>query len=79
MDSKNITDTDLRPALMELISGGVRQAEIAREIGLSRATVNFAVKKNGGWMPGYETGRRLVSLLDKHRRALRKLQEVNHA
>lgn len=81
MDSRHITKTDLRPALIELIEGGLRQAEIAREIGLSRATVNFAVKKvDGEWMPGYEAGRRLVSLLDRRRRAHKaKPQEPSHA
>lgn len=69
MQSTDITKTDLRAALIELVQGGMRQAEIAREIGLSRATVNFAIKKTGGgWMPGYEAGRLLMSLLEKHRR-----------
>ena len=71
MHELNDIGTDLRPALLELVNGGMRQAEIAREVGLSRATINFAVKKTtGGWMPGYEAGRRLVWLLKKRRRAL---------
>lgn len=69
MAELNINQTDLRPALLELVNSGVKQADIAREIGLSRATVNFAVrKKEGGWMPGYEAGRRLMRMLQRHRR-----------
>lgn len=82
MHQINDIGTDLRPALLELVSGGMRQAEIAREIGLSRATVNFAVKKtSGGWMPGYEAGRRLVGLVKKRRRVLGKdqPQDASHA
>lgn len=59
---------DLRPILLELLAAGMRQAEIAREIGLSRATINFAVKKeNGPWMPGYDAGRRLVDLANRRK------------
>ena len=68
MSTKLEHQSDLRPMLLELIEAGMRQAEIAREIGLSRATINFAVKKeNGPWMPGYEAGRRLVNLVAKFR------------
>lgn len=65
IDSQN----DLRPILLELISAGMRQAEIARAVGLSRATINFAVKKQTGpWMPGYSAGRKLVDLAAENRR-----------
>lgn len=66
----NTAQPDLRPALFELIEMGMTQSEIARAIGLSRATINFAIKKDEGkpWMPGYDTGARLVKLLDKRRR-----------
>ena len=54
--------SDLRPLLLELLQSGMTQADIARQLMLSRATVNFAVKKEGPWMPGYDTGARLVAL-----------------
>lgn len=54
--------TNLQPLLHELIAHGLTQADIAREIHLTRATVSFAVNKTGKWMPGYDTGSRLVAL-----------------
>lgn len=64
---------DLRPVLIELINGGMKQAEIAREIGLSRATVSIVLKKQERWMPRYETGARLLEL------AKRRIRKANHA
>lgn len=80
MQKINTAQPDLRPALIELIGMGMTQSEIARAIGLSRATVNFAVKKAAGsaWMPGYDTGAKLVKLLDKRRRVAQ-LKEASHA
>lgn len=69
MDIKTHNLDDLRPVLLELIEGGMRQAEIAREIGLTRATVNIVLKKQDTWMPRYETGRRLMDLLHRRRKA----------
>ena len=78
MEKINAPDSNLRPVLLELISMGMTQSEIAREIGLSRATVNFVVKKDAdsSWMPGYSTGLRLIKLREKRRRSTK---EAEHA
>lgn len=73
MATKDEIKSDLRPILKELLAGGMWQAEIAREIGLSRAAVCYATHQSKRWMPSYETGQRLMILLDKHRAGCRKV------
>ncbi|MBC7201912.1 MAG: winged helix-turn-helix transcriptional regulator [Pusillimonas sp.] len=78
MDKINTPTSNLRPVLIELIEMGMTQSEIARAIGLSRATVNFVVKKDSSssWMPGYGTGLRLIQLRDKRRRSKKEAEHV---
>lgn len=62
MDKKLTQLDDLRPVLLWLLERGLSQAQIAREIELSRATVNAVIHKNERWMPGYGAGVRLITL-----------------
>lgn len=62
MNKKPTYLDDLRPVLLWLLERGLSQSQIAREIDLSRATVNAVIRKNERWMPGYGAGARLVSL-----------------
>lgn len=54
--------TDFKPLLQRIVGNGISQAQVAREIGLSRATVNIVLRKSNGWMPGYMTGNKLLDL-----------------
>lgn len=62
MNTPKAPPEDLRPILLGLIGSGMTQAQIAREIGLSRATVNMVVKRSSTWTPRYATGARLIAL-----------------
>lgn len=80
MNENTKIQSDLRPTLLYLLEAGMKQAEIARAVGLSRASINFAVKKtDGSWMPGYDVGRRLVELATKTRASTIKSKEAEHA
>ncbi|MFC3554877.1 helix-turn-helix domain-containing protein [Alcaligenes endophyticus] len=63
MNTNHTFLNDLRPLLLRAVELGFTQAQVAREIGLSRATINSVIQKGGTWMPGYRAGALLVNLL----------------
>ncbi len=55
--------SDLRPVLVAILSTGISQAEVARRLVLSRASVCEAARESTKpWMPGWITGERLLRL-----------------
>ncbi len=55
--------SDLRPVLVAVLSTGISQAEVARRLVLSRASVCEAARDSAKpWMPGWSTGERLWRL-----------------
>jgi len=63
---------------MEVLALGMRQAEVARRLNLTRASVNSAVHQaSKTWMPSYETGTLLIQLRDELRRTRTPTEEVN--
>jgi predicted XRE-type DNA-binding protein len=55
----------MRPVLLAILAAGVRQAEIARKLGVSRACISDAAKPSDRpWMPSYATGVALLSMLE---------------
>lgn len=65
MSTKHIYLSDLRPLLMGAMRKGLNQSQLAKRLGLSRATINSVVHGEKKWMPRYCTGIRLVSLCDE--------------
>lgn len=63
---------DLRPVLVAILAAGVRQADVARNLHVSRACISDAAKpSNKPWMPSYATGVALLAMYsDLDRRAL---------
>lgn len=62
---KNDKTNDLKPYLDKVINSGLSQAQVARELGLSRASVNVVVKRRSTWMPSYTTGQKLFDLVER--------------
>lgn len=60
-----MNNKSLKPLLIDLLESGMSQAGIAREIGLTRATVNSVLKQNTPWIPNYLAGKKLVDLHTK--------------
>lgn len=55
----------MRPVLLAILAAGVRQAEIARKLGVSRACISDAAKPSDRpWMPSYATGVALLAMLE---------------
>ena len=69
METQKTPPEDLRPILLSLLDSGMKQAQIAREIGVSRATINVIARKSKRWAPRYAVGMRLMELKAAHDRA----------
>lgn len=64
MSTKYTYLSDMRPLLMSAMSKGLSQSQLAKTLGLSRATINSVVRGEKKWMPRYCIGVRLVSLCE---------------
>lgn len=53
---------DLRPILNEILATGVKQADVARRLGIKAASVSEALNSGRPWMPTYANGVRLMQL-----------------
>ncbi|MBV2181709.1 MAG: helix-turn-helix domain-containing protein [Castellaniella sp.] len=54
---------DLRPILNEILRTGIRKADVARRLGVERATITDASRPSDRpWMPTYANGVRLMQL-----------------
>ena len=54
---------DLRPILNEILRTGIRKADVARRLGVERATITDASRPSDKpWMPTYANGVRLMQL-----------------
>lgn len=54
---------DLRPILNEILATGVKQADVARRLGVSRAMVSSAAKPSDRpWTPTYANGHALLAM-----------------
>jgi transcriptional regulator len=63
MDTRPDTVGNLRPILLAVLASGMKQAEVARRLNLTRASVNSAAHQSEKpWMPSYETGVLLMNL-----------------
>ncbi|MCQ9615922.1 hypothetical protein L1889_03740 [Paenalcaligenes niemegkensis] len=63
MNTQHSDQNDLRPLLLAILQAGIRQADIARRLGVSRAMICDAAKpSNKPWMPTYANGRALVAM-----------------
>ena len=63
MNIQSFQQNDLRPLLLAILKAGIRQADIARRLGVSRAMICDAAKPSDKpWMPTYANGRALVTL-----------------
>lgn len=62
----NIDESDLRPALIAVLATGMRKAELARELGISRALVTAVSRESkGSWRPRYGVASKLLRLRDE--------------
>lgn len=56
---------DLRPILTAILAKGIRKADVARRVGVTRTAITDASKPSEKpWMPAYKTG---ALLIQKHR------------
>lgn len=63
MNTQCLPPTDLRPYLIDILAKGIRKADVARRIGVTRTAVTDASKPSEKpWMPPYKTGFLLVQM-----------------
>ena len=63
MDTQSFNADDLRPVLLAILAKGIRQADVARRLRVSRATIsNAARRRDRPWIPTYTNGKALMAM-----------------